>query len=995
MRPQISLFLVFWVVMSGPLGAQDPVHFPCPNLKAAVEEKLWLYDPTPADMLGLNSISSVKGEISDLTGLEYAKNLQTINFHLNLITDVSPLSKLNNLQKLSLGRNQILDLSPLADLTGLRHLDLHGNQLSDISALSGLANLDTLLLRWNRIRSISSLSGLTNLTYVTLHNNQISDISALAGLTKLTTLYLYNNQISDISALSGLVNLELLSLPDNQIPDISAMSGLTKLSELYLQNNQISDISALSGLANLTMLWLHDNPLNQQACDTYIPQIMANNPGFAEFRYDACALQYGLTISSGSGGSVSTPGEGAVWYDQEMAVPVTATAQSDHRFAHWTGSAVTAGKLENPGVASTTVTVDGHYTLRANFANDQPGHPAVNTDEAGNVTDSSARLAGYLVDHGEETCEAWFCYWVKGSQAPTKLNTSRQGPLQASQPYVQEVTGLLPGTTYCFQAVAENANGSDEGDARIFTTLEKTIPPARLIHVDDDAGSDPGPYDSSISDPQEDGTEVRPYDCIQEAIELAQDLDRILVHEGTYYETLNLMGKRIEIRRYIHSSSVISTYPVIDAQDAGPVVTCNQGEGPDCVLSGLILTGGRHTYSAAIACIGASPTIKNCLIVGNHSTDPLGAIVNCQDSHSLFQNITVSDNTGAGDGSLFRFTDCAVAITNSILWDNKPSEITVVSGHDPAILYSDVQGSWPGPGNMTADPLFALARHGAGPNAGMPPDDYHILSETGRWRPDGAGWVADTFSSPCLDAGDPGDSWVDEPRPHGSRINMGAYGGTDQASSSLHVTPIVARWTFDESSGAVASDAIGNQHGVVYGATRTDGVLDGALQFDGEDDYVDCGNDPVLAPDLFTLSMWIYAQATSASRTVLSKSGGDKDRDYELELFSARYPTFSFGNGSQSIVLYSTSRIPLDEWTQITLTRDETEATMYINGSPWVSKTFDFSPSATDHSLIIGGDSLQPFRGKIDDVCIYDAVLLAREIAGLTVEAHKVKNAWP
>jgi hypothetical protein len=46
-------------------------------------------------------------------------------------------------------------------------------------------------------------------------------------------------------------------------------------------------------------------------------------------------------------------------------------------------------------------------------------------------------------------------------------------------------------------------------------------------------------------------------------------------------------------------------------------------------------------------------------------------------------------------------------------------------------------------------------------------------------------WVVDETTSPCINAGDP-DSFVgDEPASHGDRINMGAFGGTPEASKSL------------------------------------------------------------------------------------------------------------------------------------------------------------------------------------------------------------------
>jgi len=45
-------------------------------------------------------------------------------------------------------------------------------------------------------------------------------------------------------------------------------------------------------------------------------------------------------------------------------------------------------------------------------------------------------------------------------------------------------------------------------------------------------------------------------------------------------------------------------------------------------------------------------------------------------------------------------------------------------------------------------------------------------------------WVRDEATSACVDAGDPSDGVRYEPSPTGDVINMGAYGGTGQASLS-------------------------------------------------------------------------------------------------------------------------------------------------------------------------------------------------------------------
>ncbi|MHC4355944.1 MAG: dockerin type I domain-containing protein, partial [Planctomycetota bacterium] len=74
-------------------------------------------------------------------------------------------------------------------------------------------------------------------------------------------------------------------------------------------------------------------------------------------------------------------------------------------------------------------------------------------------------------------------------------------------------------------------------------------------------------------------------------------------------------------------------------------------------------------------------------------------------------------------------------------------------------------------------------------------DDYHLKSEGWRWAGDEA-WMWDDVSSPCIDSGNPGTPLGDEPESIerdpdnvwgvNIRVNMGAYGGTSQASMGPH-----------------------------------------------------------------------------------------------------------------------------------------------------------------------------------------------------------------
>jgi len=97
-----------------------------------------------------------------------------------------------------------------------------------------------------------------------------------------------------------------------------------------------------------------------------------------------------------------------------------------------------------------------------------------------------------------------------------------------------------------------------------------------------------------------------------------------------------------------------------------------------------------------------------------------------------------------------------------------------------------------GSGNIDTDPCFA--RLGGwefdDPNWIFFPSDYHLRSNAGRWDTNTSSWVIDANTSACIDAGDPMAPIGLEPFPNGGRINMGAFGGTIEASKSYFGRPV-------------------------------------------------------------------------------------------------------------------------------------------------------------------------------------------------------------
>jgi len=295
--------------------------------------------------------------------------------------------------------------------------------------------------------------------------------------------------------------------------------------------------------------------------------------------------------------------------------------------------------------------------------------------------------------------------------------------------------------------------------------------------VDDDGSNDPGPGNPDISDPNEDGSAEHPFDSIQEAIDYALDKEKIVVLPGRYTgagnRDIDFRGKILNVR----SQSGPATC-VIDCQGLGRGFNFHSGEGRDSVLEGFTIINGNGDNGGAISCMNnSSPTIRNC-IFSNNSALGLGGAVSNSDSAAALINCTFHANTDMfGGGAVSNIAE-GMIITNCILRDNEPGEI--FSFGTINVTYSNISGGFEGQGNIDADPLFADADNG----------DYNLKSETGRWDPNSECWIKDDVTSPCIDAGDPNSDWSGETWPHGGRINMGAYGGTREASMSIQPQPM-------------------------------------------------------------------------------------------------------------------------------------------------------------------------------------------------------------
>ena len=233
------------------------VEVPDPNLRLLIREALSLPEAAPLTQGQMQRLTQLDAGgdrgISNLTGLEYATNIQSLELYNNPIVDISPLAYLTKLTGFNLWGCRIVDLSPLRNLKNLSWIVLGNNQISDISPLSELTNLTSLNLSANQIYDISALVNLVNLQHLWIDQNSVEDVTILANLTQVIRLRADTNKIHDINPLVNLSLLEELWLNRNAITDITPLTGLKNLTNLYLADNPFYDFSPLFELEGVEL----------------------------------------------------------------------------------------------------------------------------------------------------------------------------------------------------------------------------------------------------------------------------------------------------------------------------------------------------------------------------------------------------------------------------------------------------------------------------------------------------------------------------------------------------------------------------------------------------------------------------------------------------------------------------------------------------------------------------------------------------------------------
>ncbi|KPK75864.1 MAG: hypothetical protein AMJ79_09480, partial [Phycisphaerae bacterium SM23_30] len=215
---------------------------------------------------------------------------------------------------------------------------------------------------------------------------------------------------------------------------------------------------------------------------------------------------------------------------------------------------------------------------------------------------------------------------------------------------------------------------------------------------------------------------------------------------------------------------------------------------------------------------------------------------------------------------------------------------------------------------------------------------------------------------------------------------------------------LVSHWKFDEGSGATAYDSVGANHGAVYGATWIDGKIDGALSFDGVNDFVDLGKDSSLDfKNAFTISTWVKPRGQSGNyQRFFHRGYYNKDEDTKTLHIWYIYDTNEFGYRVRhdSNIKLVTGPAQRDVWQHFVATYDAGAMKLYINGA-YVDGTTDadLQPEISDYNLFVGTAVGQVqkekfFHGDLDDIMYFDRALSDEEILQLYQEGERPISHW-
>ena len=203
---------------------------------------------------------------------------------------------------------------------------------------------------------------------------------------------------------------------------------------------------------------------------------------------------------------------------------------------------------------------------------------------------------------------------------------------------------------------------------------------------------------------------------------------------------------------------------------------------------------------------------------------------------------------------------------------------------------------------------------------------------------------------------------------------------------------LVARWSFDEATGEMASEDVGGHAGQLHGDPQwmpLEGYRDGALFLDGIDDYVEIpGYNGITGGASRTCSAWI--KTSNQLLMVLSWGNNEIGRKWRFGVMTGG----KLGVDAEGGYKRTTQVVNDNEWHHVAAvlnddgTPDVSEILLFIDGmlqTDTYASNFQTLMTSGDQQVLIGvceDDAVYRyfFTGLMDDVHIYSRALIEKEV---------------
>ncbi len=227
--------------------------------------------------------------------------------------------------------------------------------------------------------------------------------------------------------------------------------------------------------------------------------------------------------------------------------------------------------------------------------------------------------------------------------------------------------------------------------------------------------------------------------------------------------------------------------------------------------------------------------------------------------------------------------------------------------------------------------------------------------------------------------------------------NVMPQSNTNQPPVDCTATPagLISWWRGEDSP----LDSTGLNHGLpLNGVAFAAGRVGSAFLFDGVNDHIRISDHPSLrVTNALTLEAWVFPTTTGTHDEIISKwdvISGPNQKSYTFSLHPDRRAyLYVSPNGTDNLAdsVFSTTHVPLNEWTHLAATYDGNRLNMYVNGVLEGFTPYDRGIFPGTNALAVGGyvgaaapgQVGSPFAGRIDEAALYHRALAAGEITAI------------